>query len=159
MYLLDKKIISTPSLYLSYYLKENRIEYYDRMSAVRQSGDYEQWIKFFLNGIYISAKSAIETANELILLRDKNIRKIEAANYNKRTFDTMMTIFNYLEAHPIIEISKTANDLSLSYNTVLACVKRFEEIDILHIVKKQRRNKTYKYNDYLDILRAGTELF
>lgn len=77
LYLLEKKVIKTPSLYLSFYLKEHRIEYYDRMSAIRETGDYEQWIKFFLKGIYASGKSAIETANELIALRDKNIRKLE----------------------------------------------------------------------------------
>ena len=80
LYLLEKKVIKTPSLYLSFYLKQNRIEYYDRMSAIRETGDYEQWVKFLLKGIYVSGKSAIETANELIDLRNKNLKKIENEN-------------------------------------------------------------------------------
>lgn len=157
LYLLEKKVIKTPSLYLSFYLKEHRIEYYDRMSAIRETGDYEQWIKFFLEGIYASGKSAIETANELIALRDKNIRKLENENYTKRTLETMMKVFHYLEAHPIIDIGKTAEDLSIAYNTVSSAVNRFEKLGILHLVKKQGRNKVYSYKEYIDILRDGTE--
>lgn len=158
LYLLSKKIIKTPSLYLSFYLKEHRIEYYDRMSAIRETGDYEQWIKFFLEGIYASGESAIETANELISLRDKNIRRLEDENYTKRTLGTMMKVFHYLEAHPIIEIGKTAEDLSIAYNTVSSAVDRFEKLGILHLVKKQGRNKVYSYKEYIDILRDGTEV-
>ena len=158
LYLLEKKVIKTPSLYLSFYLKEHRIEYYDRMSAIRETGDYEQWIKFFLEGIYASGKSAIETANELIALRDKNIRKLENENYTKRTLETMMKVFHYLEVHPIIDIGKTAEDLSIAYNTVSSAVNRFEKLGILHLVKKQGRNKVYSYKDYIDILRDGTEV-
>lgn len=158
LYLLEKKVIKTPSLYLSFYLKEHRIEYYDRMSAIRETGDYEQWIKFFLEGIYASGESAIETANELILLRNTNIKKIEDEKYTKRTLETMMKVFHYLEAHPIIEIGKTAEDLSIAYNTVSSAVSRFGKLGILHLVKKQGRNKVYSYKEYIDILRNGTEV-
>ena len=157
LYLLEKKVIKTPSLYISFYLKEHRIEYYDRMSAIRETGDYEQWIKFFLEGIYASGKSAIETANELIALRDKNIRKLRNEKYTKRTLETMMKVFHYLEAHPIIDIGKTAEDLSIAYNTVSSAVNRFEKLGILHLVKKQGRNKVYSYKEYIDILKDGTE--
>ena len=158
LYLLEKKVIKTPSLYLSFYLKENRIEYYDRMTAVRESGDYEQWIKFFIEGIYVSGKSAIETTDELIALRNSNINKLAGAKYTKRTHETMIKVLDYLEAHPIIEIGKTAKDLSLSYNTVSSAVARFEVLGILNLVNKQDRNKVYSYDDYISILRSGTEL-
>ena len=158
LYLIEKKVIKTPSIYLSFYLKQNRIEYYDRMSAIRETGDYEQWVKFFLKGIYVSGKSAVETADKLIDLRKKNLKKIENQDYNKRTYATMMNIFRYLEAHPIIEIGKTAKDLSMAYNTVASAVKRFEKVEILHIVTEQERNKVYSYSEYIDLLRSGTEL-
>ena len=158
LYLLEKKVIKTPSLYISFYLKENRIEYYDRMTAIRESGDYEQWIKFFIEGIYVSGKSAIETTDELIALRNSNLNKLEGAKYTKRTHETMIKVLGYLEAHPIIEIGKTAKDLSLSYNTVSSAIARFEELGILSLVNKQDRNKVYSYDDYISILRSGTEL-
>ena len=158
LYLLEKKVIKTPSLYLSFYLKENRIEYYDRMTVARESGDYEQWVKFFIEGIYVSGQSAIETADELIAIRNSNLERLEAENYTKRTHETMIKVFGYLEAHPIIEIGKTAKDLSLSYNTVAAAVSRFEALGILRLVNNQDRNKVYSYDDYISILRSGTEL-
>ena len=74
---MDKKILSTPALYISYFLKKNRIEYYDRMNEVRTKGNYEQWIKFFLEAIYESAKDAAETIDKLAALREKNINKLE----------------------------------------------------------------------------------
>lgn len=158
LYLLEKNIIKTPSIYISYYLKENRVEYYDRITAVRETGDYEQWIKFFLEGVYVSGKSAIDTADDLIALRNKNISRLNEENYTKRTHETIMKVFGYLEAHPIIEIGKTAKDLSLAYNTVSKAVYLLEEQGILNLVKKQERNKVYSYQAYIDILKNGTEV-
>lgn len=51
LFLMEKKILSTPSVYISYFLKMNRIEYYDRMTQVRKTGDYEQWVLFFLQAL------------------------------------------------------------------------------------------------------------
>lgn len=156
LYLINKGILKTPSLYLSLYLKENQIEYYDRMSAVRKTGDYEQWIKFFLDGIHTSGKSAIDTADQLISLRNTNLNKLEKEGFTQRTMETMKKLFKYLEAHPIIEIGKTAIDLSMAYNTVASVVHRFEELRILTLVHEQKRNKIYSYKQYIDILKSGT---
>lgn len=159
LYLLNKGIISTPSLYLSYYLKEHRIEYYDRMSAVRETGNYEQWLKFFIEGIYVSGKSAIETADKLIALRKKNHSLIEGASYTKRTLETMKKVFTYLESHPIIDIGKTSLDLQLSYNTIASSIERFEKLGILSLAEMKDRNRIYIYKEYLDLLKSGTETF
>ena len=158
LYLLEKKVIKAPSIYLSLYLKQNRIEYYDRMSAIRDTGNYEQWIKFFLEGVYLSGKSAIETADKLICLRKDNLEKIKSENYTKRTTDTMLKVFHYIESHPIIDIGKTAEDLSMAYNSIATCIDKLEHLGILCAVKEQSRNKTYSYKRYLDILSDGTEL-
>ena len=60
LFLLDKQALHSPALYISYYLKLNRIEYYDRMSEVRAKDNYEQWVKFFLLAIKESAESAYQ---------------------------------------------------------------------------------------------------
>lgn len=143
---------------MSLYLKQNRIEYYDRMSAIRDTGNYEQWIKFFLEGVYLSGKSAIETADKLIGLRKDNLEKIKSENYTKRTTDTILKVFYYIESHPIIDIGKTAEDLSMAYNSIATCVDKLEHLGILCAVKEQSRNKIYSYKEYIDILSAGTEL-
>nr|MCR5738466.1 Fic family protein [Lachnospiraceae bacterium] len=63
LFLMETHILSTPSLYISCYLKSNRIEYYDRMTEVRKSGNYEQWILFFLRAIAETAEDAIDTVS------------------------------------------------------------------------------------------------
>ena len=128
LYLMDKKVLTTPALYISYFLKKNRIEYYDRMTEVRRVGNYEQWVKFFLLALYEAATDAIETVDKLIALHDDTVSFIETLG---KTTKTARILFEYLEKNPIIEISKTAEALGMAYNTVSRVVKIFEENGIL----------------------------
>ena len=152
LFLLEKKILSTPALYISYYLKRNRIEYYDRMTEVRRKDDYEQWIKFFLQAIYESAQDAILTINQLSSMHEENIEKISKISRNKN----LLLLFEYLEKNPIIEIKKTSNDLEIAYNTVAKAISVFIDSDILSENKKSGRARTFSYEKYLDILRKDT---
>jgi Fic family protein len=153
LFLMEKKALTAPALYISYFLKKNRIEYYDRMTEVRAKGDYEQWVKFFLQAVLETATDAIETIHRLSALHDENISEI---NKMGRARDKTMRVFQYLEAHPIIEIGKTATALSISYNTVLAAVKRLVDIGTLSQTSGDKRNRIFSYTAYLDLLREGT---
>lgn len=153
LYLMENKVLSTPALYISYFLKRNRIEYYDRMTEVRRTGNYEQWIRFFLEAVRESAQDAIDTIDELTLLHDQNIQLIEGMG---RTKENAMELFRYLEANPIIDIGKTADALGLSYNTVSSSVNRLMDAGILIQTENAERNRTFAYEDYLNILRRGT---
>lgn len=82
---LGKDILSTPALYISYYLKMNRIEYYDRMTQVRRTGDYEQWISFFLQAFADSAEDAIHTIDRLTALHDKSTKLFDSLTKRQRT--------------------------------------------------------------------------
>ena len=153
LFLMEKKRLNTPALYISYYLKNNRIEYYDRMSEVRNKNNYEQWIKFFLRAIKESSEDAVETINKLSELHDKNIAIIEKMG---RASKTAKEIFNYLEKNPIIDIKKTSEELSLAFSTVSASVKRLEECGILVQTNNANRNRVFAYEGYLGILRKDT---
>ena len=83
---------------------------------------------------------------------------IKNENYSKRTVETMLKVFHYIEAHPIIDIVKTAEELSMAYNSIATCINKLERLGILSVAKKQARNKIYSYKEYIDILSAGTEL-
>jgi len=153
LYLIEKKVLSSPSLYISCFLKANRIEYYDRLSQVRSKGDYEQWVRFFLQALSESAEDAFLTIEELKTLHDKN----HAIVYQKdRSAKTISMVLRYLESNPIIEISKTAEDLGLAFNTVSKAVGYLQSVNIVTLVKKQTRNRIYSYTEYLNILRKGT---
>ncbi len=153
LFLIEKKIISSPALYISYYLKANRIEYYDRMSAVRNKGTYEQWIIFFLKAILESADDAINTIDELDLLHNKNVKSI---NKLGRSSSNVLRVFKYLETNPIIDIKNTSQKLNLAFNTTTKAIKHLIELGILIKTNEVKRNRVFIYSDYLEILKKGT---
>ena len=153
LFLMEKKILTTPALYISYFLKKNRVEYYDRMTEVRSKGNYEQWVKFFLQAIAESAKDAIAAIDELTALHDKNVGIVAGMG---RASKNAMLVFRYLEANPIIEIGKTAEALGITFGTASNVVERLSSAGILEQTTTGRRNRTFAYKDYLAILRKGT---
>lgn len=153
LFLMEKKVLTTPALYISYFLKKNRIEYYDRMSEVRLKGNYEQWIKFFLEAVYESARDATETIDKLVALHDRNYAAIEQLG---RRAKNAIRVFEYLEANPIIEIQKTCKELGIAFNTMSSIVKDLSSIGVLEQTSTQSRNRTFAYKEYLEVLKEGT---
>ena len=154
LFLMEKGILSTPALYISYYLKMNRIEYYDRMTQVRRTGDYEQWISFFLQAFADSAEDAIHTIDLLTALHDKSTKLFDTLTKRQRT--SVLKVFSYLESNPIIDIQKPAATLDMSYNTVAKVVSILVDYGILKQTDKFGKAKIYSYTEYLDILRKDT---
>lgn len=153
LFLMEKKVLNSPALYISYYLKKNRIEYYDRMSEVRNKDNYEQWVKFFLNAIKESADESIDTIKRLSALHDTNIEKVNAMG---RATKNARAVFDYLEQNPIIDIGKTAEELNLAFSTVSLAVNRLVDAGILIQTNNANRNRVFAYEDYLAILRKDT---
>lgn len=153
LFLMEKKVLSTPALYISYFLKKNRVEYYDRMTEVRSKGNYEQWVMFFLQALIESAEDATSTIDELTALHNRNIAVISKMG---RSAKNAMLVFDYLETNPIIEIGKTAESLGMAFNTVSGAVNRLVNAGILKQSANVSKNRTFAYEDYLAILRKGT---
>ena len=153
LYLIEQKYLSKPVIYVSYFLKKHQIEYYDRMSEVRRSGNYEQWIKFFLDAVYNAAVDSNDTVILLNNLHDENLGKLPKTN---RKVDNLKLIFDYIEQYPIIVIKKTSEVLNLSYNTVASAINKLMDLEILKEITNQSRNKVYAYDAYLNILRKDT---
>lgn len=154
LFLMEKGILSHPALYISYFLKMNRIEYYDRMTQVRKTGDYEQWVMFFLQALSDSAGDAIQTIDALTVLHNQSVARLGA--FSKRQQTNLLKLFAYIETNPIIDIQKTAAALGLSYNTVSKMVTILVDEGILRQTDKAGKAKIYSYADYLDILRKDT---
>lgn len=154
LFLMEKGILSRPALYISYFLKMNRIEYYDRMTQVRKTGDYEQWVMFFLQALSDSAGDAIQTIDALTALHNQSVAKLGA--FSKRQQTNLLKLFAYIETNPIIDVQKTAAALGLSYNTVSKMVTILVDEGILRQTDKAGKAKIYSYADYLDILRKDT---
>lgn len=153
LYLMERKLLTKPVIYVSYFLKKNQIEYYDRISEVRRSGNYEQWVRFFLEAVSAAAADAVTSIELLAKLHDENIAKLPKSSRSK---DNVRAVFDYLEQHPIIDIKRTAAALDISYNTVSSVIRKLVGLGILKETTNAARNRVFAYDQYLQILRNGT---
>lgn len=148
--LIIKGLLKHPVLYISYYFKRNRVEYYDRLMDVRLKGHFEEWIRFFLKGIVVSAEDAYETIEMISKIRNESILKIEAFSGRK---NTLYKVYYYVERNPIIEIGRTAKALGLSFNAVANAVNKLVELEILEQANSYKRNRRYTFSKYLNVLK------
>lgn len=153
LYLMEQGLLAKPVIYISFFLKKNQIEYYDRMGEVRRSGNFEQWIRFFLEAVSKAASDSLETIRQLSALHDANIEKLPKTTRSK---DNLRAVFDHIEQYPIIDIKRTAKELDISYNTAATSVKKLVELGILLETTNAARNRVFAYEEYLGILRKDT---
>ena len=153
LYLMEQGYLSKPIIYVSYFLKKNQTEYYDRMSEVRKSGNYEQWVRFFLEAVSAAAKDSLVTIEKLSDLHESNLEKLPKTT---RKTDNIRRVFDYLEKYPIIDIKRTAVALDISFNTASTAVNKLVQIKVLKETTNASRNRVFSYEAYLDILRKDT---
>jgi len=149
-FLCHKKILTKPLLYLSHYFKQNRLEYYDRLMAVREEGDFESWVNFFLRGVASVAEEACGTSNKIIDLKNKDKNKIiktcketsKAAVFYEKIFDK-----------PIVSINDVMKIMNTTFPTATDICKKLIRLDVLKEITGKERNKLFAYKKYLDILK------
>jgi Fic family protein len=147
-------VLKDPLLYLSLYLKANRQAYYDHLQSVREIGDWEAWITFFLTGIIETANQATETAQAVIALFNKDRARIEDS---KKSTATVLNIHNFLQRHPLANTTKIKEACGVSLPTVLRSLTTLEKLGIIREITGKERHKIFIYQAYLDILNQGTE--
>jgi Fic family protein len=146
--LCERGILQRPLLYLSIYLKVRRSEYYDRLTAVRQSGDWEGWLKFFLRGIAEVSQSATETAKGILNLRESH-RETIARSVPKSA--NGLKLLDYLFERPILSIKAAQERLGCSYVTASNLIQKLEELMILQEITGQQRYRMFRYQPYIDL--------
>ena len=152
-YLFWKGILSRPLLYLSFYLKKNRTEYYELLMEVRKEGAWENWIKFFLRGVSETSQEAANTAREVIKLKDELITKLHE---NSVSSVYAVKLVDLLFEKPVISTKDAVEKLGVSTVTVNELVKKFEKIGILKEITGKQRYKKYIFTDYVEIIARGT---
>jgi len=152
-YLYWKGVLEKPLLYLSYYFKKNRQEYYDRLRMVSETGNYEQWIKFFLEGIIKTSESAIATTKNILNLQEKDQRKL----YTHTSSIIAVQLLDHLFYVPILSVQTVQQVLKISYPSANKLIADFIKIGIVKEVTGKKRDKRYAYSAYLDILSEGTQ--
>ena len=155
-WLCHQKILSKPLLYLSYYFKENRSDYYQSLMDVRFKGDWESWIKFFLRGVVEVSDEAIDSAKRIIGLQQKYTEKLNLMDKNNGNY---IILLNTLFEHPIITKNDVSELLGVSAGTSGSIVNLFCEIGILRdMTPDKKRYKQFVFSEYFEILRRGTDL-
>jgi len=154
MYLMWKNVIKFPLLYISYYLKKNRQEYYDRLTMVREKGNYEQWVSFFIDGVIETSESAIDTIKKILTLRTEHQKLL----WKKKLSSPFATVlFEHLFYAPIVTVTQVQQEFNVTYPTASNTVKQFVEAGILKEVTGKKRDQRFVYKKYLDILSQGAQ--
>jgi Fic family protein len=151
--LCERKILHRPLLYLSHYLKLHRAQYYDRLMAVREDGDWEGWLKFFLRGVADVSDEAIETARHIVSLREKHRELINEQMGNSTGGGTLL--LEYLFAQPVISVRMVERRLGSSFVTANRLVEQFVRLGILKEITGGQRNRRYSYFPYLALFESS----
>lgn len=146
--LCEKKVLTRPLLYLSSYFRQHQAEYYDRLLAISNDGDWEGWLKYFLKGIGEVSKEATDTARRIIAMREEHRQLVSErvrGSYGPALLDT-------LYESPAVTSPRIRDTFGVSYVTANNLVHDFVNVGILEETTRRPRNKVYIYKPYLEIL-------
>lgn len=143
-----------PMLYLSLYFKQRRAQYYDLLQAVRDRGDWESWVEFFLTGVIETANEAVETARQLLTLFDEDRARIRSLG---RPAASMLRVHDLLQRRPIIGIGSASKELRVTHPTVMKALANLQALGIVDEITGRRRGRLFAYSRYMAILNRGTE--
>ncbi len=150
--LCEKKILQRPLLYISYFFKKYRVEYYDRLQAIRHSGNWEDWLKFFVRGVSEVAQEASGVARKIVGLREEHRQLI--LGRMKRKSGTAIALLEQLYFRPIITVENVQEITGLSsYGNANDLVKDLCDLGLLEETTGQKRNRVFAYAPYLDVFK------
>ncbi|MDA0990850.1 MAG: Fic family protein [Verrucomicrobia bacterium] len=148
-------LLSEPLLYLSLFFKRHRNEYDHRLSAVRTDGDWEGWVAYFLEGVMTIAREAADAARELFALVSRDRSKMLSASSGSIV---SARLFELLPEHPMLTIGKAIELLDTTRPTATKAMITLVDAGILSESSGKKRDRSFAYAAYLDVLKAGTEL-
>ena len=147
-YLCQQKALDKPLLYLSGFFKKYRQDYYDRLNAVHEKDDIEGWLKFFLDGVAITANQAVETSKKIIKLRKEDIKKISTLG---RSTPKATLLFDYLFHTPTLTVKGAERITGLKNPNALSLVNKMIDLEILKEITGKKRNKIFRYQNYVNL--------
>ena len=152
--LCEKDVLLKPVLYLSYYFKRHRQQYYDSLQAVHDHGDWEQWLEFFLKGVSEVSQQATETARNILALRENHRQCI--TNRLSRAAGNAHRVLEHLFEHPIVSATQVQEIIHTSYPAANNLVAQLVNQGILQEMTGQKRNRRFIYRDYIDLFLDGS---
>lgn len=155
LFLVEKGVLREPLLYLSLYLKTRREDYYRLLQEVRQKGNWETWLEFFLEGVADTANNAYGSAMGIVSLFRSDRERIAA--YGDQT-NSMRRIHELMQTSPFMNAAQALRQTGLSAPTVNKAFEALAGLGIVREVTGKRRGRVFAYGAFLDILDAGTDI-
>ena len=152
--MLDRGVLSLPVLYLSLFLKQHRGTYYQLLDQVRQTGDWEAWLEFFLEGVRDTATTALDTAQRIEQLVAQDRLAVSATG---RGAGSALRVHEALAQRIVVDVGVVVEMTGLSAPTVGAALKRLSNLGVASEITGQKRNRLFAYDEYLSVLSEGTE--
>ena len=153
--LCEHKVLREPMLYLSLYFKTHRQYYYELLSNVRPTGDWEAWLDFFAEAVIVTATQAVETAQQLLDLSNQDRDKISGLG---RAAASTLQIHRALMEHPIATSGSLVKKTGITPATVNKALGHLRQLGIVKELTAQKRNRLFSYAGYIEIMSRGTEL-
>lgn len=147
-------VLGEPVLYLSLYFKQHRERYYSLLQQVRDSGNWEAWLEFFLAGVAETSEQATDTARRLLQLFASHRDRLEALG---RPAATALRLHQWMQRHPVFSIPQAARELGVSHPTMSKAVELLQNEEIVRQIDRKQRHRNFVYAEYLRILGEGTE--
>jgi Fic family protein len=148
LFLCERKFLCYPMLYLSAFFEKYRRDYYDRLIAVSQRGEWEEWINFFLRAIVVQSKDAAENSKAILSLLEDYRGRL----HQKRTSIYVTKLVDELFKNPYVTIPRAAVKLTTSYHTAKAAIEKLKKVNILFEVTDKLRGKVYCAKELLSLL-------
>ncbi len=142
-------LLRYPTLYLSLYFKTHRSRYYELLQRVRTHGDWEAWLEFFLDGVIDTSEHAIETAQKILELFERDHEKIKQSG---KLASSPLRIHRILQERPVLSASHAVKSAGISLPTVYSAVKHLESLGIVKEVTGKKKNRIFAYDEYFQIL-------
>ena len=154
-FLCERKILAKPVLYISHFFKRHQAEYYARLQAVRDAGDWEGWLAFFLRGVAEVGAEAMATARRILDLREAH-RAAVTARFG-RAAGNGHRVLEALYRKPVVTVSDVREITGLSYPAANTLVARLVSIGILERFDDRKRNRAFLYRDYIRVFADDPE--
>ncbi len=148
-------VLHQPLLYLSMYFKQYRDDYYQLLDHVCRTGDWEAWLKFFLDGVKSTAEGAVSTARRLSTMFEKDRESVQTTA--GRRAGSVLRVLEALKSRAILSLPATCRAAGLAFPTASAAMKILAENGIVRESTGKRRNRLFVYDQYLSILNEGAE--
>ena len=156
-WLCQRGILAKPLLYISYYFKQNRSNYYDALNRVRFQGDWEGWVKFFLVAVAQTADEATDSAKRILALKRECSELLSGIDRGNSNYKKLLDL---LFENPVVSKNQIARLLTVSEPTAASICNAFcREGILVDITPNKKRYKKYKFDKYMEILQKGTEVY